>query len=441
MTAQPSPAAGAPKVPGLRGALASLLCLLLGVLLVAALLGASAASADEPVVRTLSDETVSVEPPRAPRGIRARTAIVIDAGNGVQLWGRSANRRTLIASTTKIMTALVAIDRTQPEEVLVSSGYQGGAGESLLGLKPGERMTAQDLILGLMLESGNDAADTLALRTAGTRARFVADMNRRARHMGLPNTRFANAIGLDDRNNYSSASDLAQLARAALRVPRFASVVKRPAATLQSGERVRRIVNRNPLVARHRWVNGVKTGHTMAAGYLLVASATKHDADVISVVTGEPSEAAREDDSTALLRFGRAHFASVEPVATRKPLAALPVDYQDIAAHLVARESVKLAARDGQAVTVRLTAPRSIRGPRSKGEVVGEAVVLRDGEQLARVPVALAESIPKAPVTAVMLHHLELVLPWLLLLIALLLLATYFVRRSKSRTGRPRFVG
>lgn len=400
----------------------------------------AAAGATQQVVRTVSDETITVRQPAPPRGLQARTAIVVDAGSGVQLWSRNAGRRGLVASTTKIMTALVAIEHTQPGQLIESSGYRGTPGESLLGLLPGEVMNARDLILGLLLESGNDAADTLALRTTGSRADFVRQMNAKARQLGLGDTHFENAIGLDDKRNYSTASDLAQLSRAALKVPRFATAVDRRSATLRSGERVRRIVNRNPMVHRYRWVNGVKTGHTMAAGYLLVASGEKLDAEVITVVTGEPTEAARAADSAELLRFGRAHFAAVEPLRTANSVAELPVDYQDIRASLVPKRAAALAASDGQRVTVRINVPESIRGPRSRGAVVGSAIVLRDGRQLESVPLVLAQNIPEAPFSAVLLHKLGVLLPWLLLLAGVLLVA-YFLRGRNTRTQTARYVG
>ena len=144
---------------------------------------------------------MSVPTPRTPRGVLAKSGMVLDAQTGRQLWARRVNQRRLIASTTKIMTAIVAISRTRPNEMLTATNYRAGIGESLLGLKPGEQMSAQDLIKGLLLESGNDAADTLAAGTASSRAAFVAAMNARARQYGLTRTRFSNPIGLDGPND------------------------------------------------------------------------------------------------------------------------------------------------------------------------------------------------------------------------------------------------
>jgi D-alanyl-D-alanine carboxypeptidase (penicillin-binding protein 5/6) len=401
----------------------------------------AAADADQ-VTRTISTRTIEVPTPQLPRGIDAKSAIVFDANRGVRIWGRRTSQRRLIASTTKIMTALVAISRTRPSELLTATTYHPGAGESLLGLKPGERLTAQDLIRGLLLVSGNDAADTLAARTASSRGAFVAAMNRRARALGLTHTHFTNAVGLDSPGNYSTASDLARLARRALAVPRFANVVNKRRATLRSGSNVRKIKNSNPLIkAGHRWAIGVKTGHTMAAGYLLVGAAEKLDARLISVVTGEPSEAARLADSTTLLRYGRAHYRAVSPFRRSRALAALPVRFEDSSVKVYPAKDFALAARDGQRVVVRMTAPKEIEGPRSRGSRVGTAVVLRDGRQLAQLPVVLGSAIDAPPASAVMLHTLGRILPFVLLLLLVALIATFFLRTDRRRTRQPRFVG
>lgn len=411
-------------------------------LVCAALLGvAGFARADDNVIRTISTKTITVPRPADPSGISAKTAIVLDAQTGVRLWSRRAQAERLIASTTKIMTALVAISRTRPNEMITATNYRAGVGESLLGLRPGERMSAQDMITGMMLESGNDAADTLAARTASSRQAFVAAMNRRAKAMGLTRTHFANPIGLDATGNYSTASDLAQLARQALKVPRFRTVVRKAHATLDSGTTVHRVTNRNPLVGKYPWAIGVKTGHTLAAGYLLVGAAQKLDADVISVVTGEPTEAGRENDSAKLLRYGRAYYKPVSALKKNHAVAELPVYLQDMSAKVYPRQNVSLAASDGQQIAVQLDTPKEIKGPRSAGSIVGKAIVLRDGKRIASVPVALGSAVPQAPTSAVMLHALGRVLPFILLALLLAMLVTFFLRRGDERTRRPGFVG
>ena len=180
-----------------------------------------------------------------------------------------------MASTTKLMTALLTLENTRPAEVFTAADYDAAPVESQIGLRPGERMTVGDLTKALLLESANDAAVTLAEGVSGTREAFVARMNERAAELGLDSTSYANPIGFDDPLNYSTARDLATLAVKLLRRPRFARTVDTPVAELDSGARPRVIDNRNTLLASHPFVSGVKTGHTQQAGYVLIGAAER----------------------------------------------------------------------------------------------------------------------------------------------------------------------
>ena len=166
----------------------------------------------------------------------------------------------------------------------------------------------------MMLPSANDAAHALAVRVGHTEARFVRQMNAEARRLGLSQTHYSTPIGLDDPHNYSSARDLARLAMLDMRDKSFANIVGLPRAELLTGAHPRLVQNRNDLVLRYPFVDGVKTGHTLDAGYVLVGAAHAHGASVISVVLGDPSVATRDADSLALLRYGLAQYKRVRPV-------------------------------------------------------------------------------------------------------------------------------
>ncbi len=211
-------------------------------------------------------------PPAVPN---AAAAIVVDGRNGEVMFAKRAGEQRPIASTTKLMTALLTLERTRPKEVFTAAAYDAAPVESQIGLAPGEQMTVADLLEALLLESANDAAVTLAEGVSGTREAFVADMNARAEELGLEDTSYANPIGFDDPLNHSTARDLAVLARELLARRRFARVVDLPLAELESGARPRVIDNRNTLVAAYPFVSGVKTGHTLGAGYVLVGSAQR----------------------------------------------------------------------------------------------------------------------------------------------------------------------
>ena len=254
----------------------------------------------------------------------------MDGRNGEVMFSRSPDERRAIASTTKLMTALLTLERTRPSQVFTSPGYDPLPPESRIDLRRGERMRVDDLLEALLLESANDAAVTLADGISGSREAFVAEMNERAAELGLENTSYANPIGLDDPANYSTASDLAALALRLMQKPRFRRIVDMPVAELETGLRPRVVENRNRLVALYPWVTGIKTGYTSLAGDVLVGSAAgRGGARVISVVLGEPSEAARDADTVALLRWGLGRFHRVRALDPARPLARADVEYRE----------------------------------------------------------------------------------------------------------------
>ena len=239
------------------------------------------------------------------------------------------------------MTAYLALRNLPLSRRLTSPPYSPVLGESVLGLVPGERETVHDLVYGMLLPSGNDAAVRLADGVAGSVPQFVAMMNRAAVRLGLRDTHYATPVGLDSPGNYSSARDLVRLVSVLRRDPRFRRITNTPRATLRDGARVRHVVNRNDLVLEVPWVNGVKTGHTVDAGYVLVASATRHGVTLISVVLGAPTIAARDSGSLALLRYGVSRYRPrAGPCGRDRRLGSGPASLQ--------RASLSLRAREGR---------------------------------------------------------------------------------------------
>ncbi|MDO8188644.1 serine hydrolase [Conexibacter sp. JD483] len=239
-----------------------------------------------------------------PRGLPPHAAaIVADAASGTVYYGDGERRALPIASVTKLMTALVTLEREPLDALFTAPPYPSDGDESRMWLATGEQVTVGDLLRGLLLPSGNDAAAALAVGVAGSREAFVALMNARARELGMHDTRYADPIGLDD-GNRSSAADLVTLTRALRRHAFFRATVATPHLTTVSGAWARRLDNTNDLLGGPLHVNGVKTGHTKAAGYVLVGSATKRGRTVISVVLGTRSERDRDDATLRLLRYG-----------------------------------------------------------------------------------------------------------------------------------------
>ena len=329
--------------------------------------------------------------------IGARAAIVVDARTGETLFARRAHDDRAIASATKLMTALLTLERADPGDVFVAPRYNPGAAESKIGLRAGERMTVRDLLRAAMLPSANDAANALAVNIGGTRGRFVRMMNARAAALGLRDTHYSTPIGLDDPANYSSAYDLARLASLLLRDRAFARIVNLPSARLRSGARPRVVFNRNLLVRRYRFVDGVKTGHTLNAGYVLVGAAHGHGAKVVSVVLGEPNEAARNADSLALLRWGVTQFRRAKVVRAGKRYARASVRWHgDRKVDLVAARAVTVSARRGERVRRRVDAPDEVEGPLHKGARVGSIAVVYRGRVVRTVPLVTASAVPGA---------------------------------------------
>jgi D-alanyl-D-alanine carboxypeptidase (penicillin-binding protein 5/6) len=297
------------------------------------------------------------------------------------------------------MTALVTLERAKLSQVLTTVPYRALPVESVIGLRGGERMTVADLLRGLLLASANDAAATLAERVGGSNRGFVALMNRRARELGLTHTHYANAIGLDALGNYSSAEDLVKLTLILRRNAFFRAVTDLPRATLHSGSHERTIVNRNLLVRAVPEVNGVKTGHTNTAGYILVASAAKNGITVISVVLDEPSEAARDQDSLALIRYGLGRYHRAKPVREGEAFATVKLAHRDERAQLVAARTVVHTARRGEKLPVRvLDVPRELDGPLPAGSRVGTIQVRWRGRTIASVPLVTRRAISEASV-------------------------------------------
>ena len=348
------------------------------VALLVALLVAGAAPASAP----------AATPPKP--DISAETAVVIDGRTGETLYAKRANKRHAIASTTKIVTALVARDGAGLDETFTASDYKPAPVESQLGLKHGEKLSLRDLLKALMLPSANDAAMTIA-EGLGSRSAFVDTMNAKAEELGLEGTSFANPIGLDDPDNYSTAHDLALAARQLLRDPALAKIVDSPRARLTTGDKPRTVTNRNRLVGQYPWVTGVKTGHTRQAGYVLVGSATRAGVPVISVVTGEPGESARDNDSLALLRYGLGQFRHARVVDSRKTVATAKVEWHDDdRVDIVPAKDATLTIRRGERVRKLVDAPDKLEGPLPRGERVGVMQVSYRDQVVRRIPLVTA---------------------------------------------------
>jgi D-alanyl-D-alanine carboxypeptidase (penicillin-binding protein 5/6) len=341
------------------------------------------------------------QPPAPALTVSGASLLATDTGQ--QLYGRNAGARLAIASATKIMTALVTLEHEhQLGVIFTQNGYRAAAVDSQIGLVPGERMSVHDLLLALLLPSADDAAEDLAYNVGGGSVdRFVVMMNAEAVRLGLTHTHYTTPIGLDTPGNYSSPSDLDRLAAYVLaRSPFFRRAVDLPSAVLATGRYRRTVLNRNDLVGRVPWITGVKTGHTLDAGYVLVASGTRGGMTLIGSVLGTSSEAARDQNALALLNWGFASFKLVDPLRPGSVVGHRPVQDQGIRAVLLLDGSFRRVIPRSSRLTITVKAPRQLVGPLPRHAIVGQATVRIDGRPVGRIPLILARAIPSvSPLT------------------------------------------
>ena len=320
----------------------------------------------------------------------AAAAVLMDAGSGRVLYEHSAHEALPIASITKLMTALVALEsgHALDERVTVLPQWTGAEGSSLY-LRPGEVLTLETLLYGLLLRSGNDAALAVAEYCAGSEEAFVARMNRRAGELGMQDTHFANPSGLDGAGHASSAYDMALLARACLD-----NDILRDMVSTQSIAREGRVLtNHNKLLWRYEGCIGLKTGYTQKAGRTLVSAAEREGLTLICVTLNDPDDWA---DHAALLDWGFAQYRAETVARAGERAGYVPLaDSLLPACPVSAGEALTAALADGEAIETRAVWKESpLTAPVAKGERVGELVCTLEGVELARVPLVTAVSVP-----------------------------------------------
>ena len=359
------------------------------------------------------------------------------------LYGVNANKRVAIASTTKLMTALIVLQHVHKlSTVFTQNDYTAAAADSQIDLEPGERMSVHDLLLALMLPSADDAAEDLAYNVGhGSVARFVGMMNAEARALGLRGTHYTTPIGLDTPGNYSTAADLVKLADYDLtHSAYFARIVALPRATLYSGNHVRDVTNRNDLVGRYPWIDGVKTGHTLDAGYVLVASGQRGGMALISAVLGTDSETSRDANTLTLLDYGTS-FRVWTPVRKGQLMARPTVKEQgDLHPDVTAASGYSRILPRAAHVRVKVAVPHQLIGPLPAQAVVGTATVTDGRRVLARIPLVLTRRVPAVSsltrVSRFLTRPLTLVVIAAAAVSAALLLRNVRRRRRSGRRGR-----
>lgn len=327
-------------------------------------------------------------------GTSASSAALIEQSSGRVLYEQDANEERLIASVTKIMTAVVALEHADKGRSYTVTAQDMAEGSSMY-LQPGDVLSLEELLYGLMLVSGNDAALAVAHCVAGEVEEFVSFMNDTAGRLGLSHTHFANPNGLDAEGHYSSALDMARLAAYALENQDFRRIVSTASVTI--GERY--LANHNKLLRRCEGCIGVKTGFTKAAGRTLVSAAVRDGMTLVCVTLNDGDD---WNDHMALLDYGFANYRMETAAPAGRVLASVLVrEGTAVSVPLAASEDLRYPLTGDEKLTVVARVPLSIAAPVVPGQAVGEVCAYLEGEEVAKVDlIATAPSARKQQVPA-----------------------------------------
>lgn len=381
--------------------------------------------------------TAADAPERGPK-LDAKAWIVIDARTGDALAGHAVDRHLPMASTTKMMTAYLAIKNLPFRKRVRAPDYQGDPAESLMGLEAGQMVSVRDLLYGLMMLSGNDAAVTLARAVSGSEPAFVRLMNETARNLGLDDTSYQNPVGLDGPRHYTSAADLAELGRVVMEIPRLREIAGSRVAKLTSYEPPLTIETTDSFLRDNAWARGIKTGHTENSGYTLASDGRKKATELIGAVIGTPTETARNAETVRLLDWGFGQYEKRVPIKVDSPVAEIDVRYEDQDLPVVAKRRVRIGVREDESLTVMKDLPSEVEGPILTGEKIGTATVKIDGKPLATVPLFAGRSFDEPGLLDRLLGNPLLIAALLALVLFAIIFLVLLARRRREADARKR---
>lgn len=322
-------------------------------------------------------------------GVSAASAILVDADSGRVLFEKDAHTQRSIASTTKLLTALVAVESTPDLSRVVTITAEHWAEGTSMYLKPGEELTLEELLYGLLLQSGNDAALAIATGCAGDVATFVEWMNQWAQDLGMEDSHFANPNGLDEDGHYSTAYDMALLARAVLKSDILCEIVSTRSAT-KAG---RTLSNHNKLLWQYEGCTGMKTGYTTGAGRTLVSSATRNGQTLICVTLNDRND---WEDHAALFDYGFTSWPVHSLAVGGKVFRSLPVEGSLIPqVQVTVAQDVSYPLSASEQVRVVVTLPDEVSAPQVTGGVAGRLTFYLDEQVIGETDLLYAQTIPE----------------------------------------------
>lgn len=353
----------------------------------------------------IESATVPTDEPK----LNARAAIIYDRNTKEVIWGKNENDKKAMASTTKIMTAIVVLENSNLSDVVTVSKKAAGTGGSRLKINESDKITVNDLLYGLMLKSGNDAAVALAEHVGGNLEGFANLMNAKALELGLTNTNFVTPHGLDDENHYTTAYELALITDYALNNQTFAKIVNTQSITISINGNARTISNTNELLGYMQGVDGVKTGFTGNAGRCLVTSCTRDGNQIITVVLGCDTKKQRTSDSMKLIEYAFKNYTRVnlkemieKEFESWKQINSSRIyinkaKTQDIELELGKIEKIAIPIKNGEEkdIQIEINAIYKYEAPLEKDVKIGNIVVKKKDKIIETIDIMCAKTIQK----------------------------------------------
>lgn len=349
----------------------------------------------------------------------AKSAILIEASTGTIIYEKNSHEKLAPASMTKMMSMLLIVEAIEDgklswNQMITTSENASSMGGSQILLETGEKMSVEDLFKGIAVASGNDAVVALSEAVAGTEEEFVNMMNQRAKELGLEDTNFKNPHGLDTANHYTSAYDMAMIAKELVRhekVLEFTSIYED--YLREDQENKVWLVNTNKLVKFYDGMDGLKTGYTKEAGYCLTATAKRGDTRFITVVMGEEDTKTRNSETTSMMDYAFGQYEVEKVLDKKRTVGTVRVEKGKVdTIQLVPMDDVTILNKksDQKKNSNYEVKTKTITAPIKKGEQVGELILEVDGEEKRTVPLTVQESIEKANLLEVYLGHVKSIL-------------------------------
>ena len=355
--------------------------------------------------------------------ISSPIALIYDRASGKIMYEKNGNKQTPMASTTKMMTAIVVLENANLKDVVTIDSKAAGVGGSRLGLKKNDKITVNDLLYGLLLRSGNDAAVALANYVGGSIEGFAEMMNEKANEMGLCNSHFVVPHGLDNQGHYTTAYELAKMADYALKIEKFKQIVSTYSTTITINGYPKAINNTNNLLGKVTGVYGVKTGFTNGAGRCLVAACKRENLDIITVIIGANTNNQRTADTKELIQYAYQEFevVGIKDILERKWEQWKAINQSRIYVEKGVKNQVELlleeltyenmaiSKTEVDKIEIEVNSIFYLKAPVQQNKIIGNVKVMVNGETIEVLDIMVNTEIQKREIKDYLLEFMEIV--------------------------------